>query len=109
MFTLNGTAQILGQSDITHVSSHTAYPGETGANEQSGGTPVYSRPSFSFSVTRRTLTQTGTSDLDVPAGPDHAWFAFWNAVSAGNCRAIVPAGGQAMEYSVDLATDIFTT
>jgi hypothetical protein len=110
MFTVNGTNQLLDATDISHVSSHTAYPGESGANEQSGGTPAYARAAVAFgAASGRTLTQSGTADLDIPAAADHAWFAFWDAATSGNCRAIVPAGGQAMEYSVDLSTDVFTT
>jgi len=110
MFTVNGSNQLIGLHDITHVSSHTAYPGEAGANEQSGGTPTYARPAVAFGAAAgRTITQTGTADIDVPAGADHAWFGFWDASIGGNCRAISPAGGQAKEYCVDLATDTFET
>ena len=110
MFTANGVNQILDATDISHVSSHTAYPGETGANEQSGGTPAYARVAITFgAAASRVLTQSGTDDIDVPNGADHAWFGFWDAATSGNCRAILPAGGQALEYSVNLTTDTITT
>lgn len=110
MFTENGQNQMLGETDITHVSSHTDYPGEVGLNEQTGGSPAYARAAVTFGApSGRTLTQSGSADLDVEDYADHAWFGFWNAASGGNCRAILPAGGVAMEYCVDIATDTFTT
>lgn len=110
MFTANGSNQQLDANDITHVSGHTAYPGESGANEITGGSPAYARAAVAFgAASSRTLTQSGTADIDVPDGEDLAWFAFRDASSGGNCRAIMPAGGQAKEYCLDLTTDTFST
>lgn len=110
MFTLNGQNQLLDATDITHVSSHTDYPGETGANEQIGGTPTYARAAITFgAASGRTLTIAGTPTVDVPDYDDHAWWGFWDSASGGNCRAIMPNDGTALEYCVDLATDTFET
>jgi hypothetical protein len=110
MFTTNGQNQLLDATDITHLSSHTDYPGESGANEQSGGDPASARVAVTFGAAAgRTLTVAGTPSVDVPDYEDHAWWAFWDAASAGNCRAILPNDGTAFEYCLDLATDIFAT
>lgn len=109
MFTVNGSNQLLDATDITHASAHTAYPGESGANEVSGGSPAYARVAITFgSAASRVLTQSGSDDLDIPDGSDVAWFGFWDASTSGNCRAILPAGGSAKEYCVDPATDTIT-
>ena len=47
--------------------------------------------------------------MNVPDYEDFAWFGFWDALTGGNCRAILPAGGTEMEYCLDLSTDTFTT
>jgi hypothetical protein len=109
MFTENGQNQLLGATDITHVGTSTAYPGESGANEQTGGSPAYARTAMTFgAASGRTLTVAGTPALNIADGEDHAWWTFWDADSAGNCRAILPNGGTAKEYCVDPTTDIIT-
>lgn len=110
MFTENGQNQLLAATDIAYLSSHYDYPGESGAAEQSGGDPVYARVAVSFgAASGRTLTVTGTPSVNVPDYDDHAWWGFWDTSTGGNCRAILPNDGTALEYCVDLAADTIET
>lgn len=69
-------------ADVTHVSLHSATPGETGANELSGGTPLYTRlvPAF-------TAPSAGESDLagpltfDCPTGSSAAFYGLWKGAT----------------------------
>jgi hypothetical protein len=68
------------------ISLHTADPGDTGANEVTGGAGPYARQQAAFSV-----SASGTTDNDanidfagMPAVTVVAW-GVWDAVSAGNC------------------------
>lgn len=67
-----------------YISLHTADPGETGANEASGGS--YARQQAPFGAAASgTLSNTGNIDFaSMPAATIVAW-AVWDAVSAGNC------------------------
>lgn len=110
MFTANGQNQMLDATDIAYLSSHYDYPGETGAAEQSGGYPVYARVSVTFgAASGRTLTVAGTPSINVPDYDDHAWWAFWDAPSGGNCRAILPNDGTALKYCLNVTTDTLET
>jgi hypothetical protein len=62
----------------THLSLHSANPGNTGANELTGGTPAYARkvPVWAAPVNgRRNLT--AAQQFDVPAGSSVAYVGFW--------------------------------
>lgn len=69
---LNGQA-------ITHVSAHTDYPGITGTNEVTGGTPAYARKAITVNSSSggTRLLASGVA-FDVPACTVK-WLGFWNS------------------------------
>jgi hypothetical protein len=66
------------------LSLHTASPGDTGANEVTGGTPAYSREAATW-----TAASGGSAPLsndpvfDVPAGTTVTHVGMWSAATAG--------------------------
>jgi len=67
-----------------YISLHTADPGETGANEATGGS--YARQQTAFGAAASgTLSNSGNIDFaSMPAATIVGW-GVWDAVSAGNC------------------------
>jgi hypothetical protein len=67
-----------------YVSLHTADPGETGANELTGG--GYSRKAVTFNAPSGG-SMTNSADIDFPNMPAATitHVALWDAASAGNC------------------------
>lgn len=69
-------------ADITDVSLHESAPGETGANELAGGTPLYGRATPAF-----TAPSAGESDLadpltfNCPAGSTAAFYGLWKGAT----------------------------
>jgi hypothetical protein len=52
--------------DVTHVSFHTGFPGSTGANEVTGGSPAYVRPAVTLTPASggsRSLSASVTADV----------------------------------------------
>lgn len=92
----NAKIQALDALGISHLGLHTAYPGNTGANEVSGGSPAYARRPATFSAAAGSPPVRGLSaavtGFDVPAGTVVKWVAAWSALTAGSCRASAPAG-----------------
>lgn len=80
-----------------YVSLHDADPGETGANEITGGS--YARQSAAFSQVSND-TWDNDADIDFTDMPSTTvnYVALWDAVSAGNCLWTGPAS--AMNDSV---------
>lgn len=106
MLTTSGKNQLLDSTDVTHAGLHSGFPGDSGSNELSGGTPAYARKSITFgSASAGSKATTGTAVFDVAAGSTVRWIGFWSAVTAGNCRACAPNGGSPKEFSVDLTNN----
>jgi hypothetical protein len=75
---------------ITHASLHTSFPGATGANEVTGGSPAYARETVvinSGSGGQRLLNS--AIEWDIPACTVR-WIGFWNDSSFLFCA---PNGG----------------
>jgi hypothetical protein len=108
----NPTARnnMLGAIGVTHASVHSGFPGTTGANEISGGAPAYARRVVTFAAADAgSRAQTGTAVFDIPAGATARYFAFWDALTGGNCLGYHPIGGAgfaAREFVVDAAADL---
>lgn len=68
---------------ITHVSAHTASPGDTGTNEVSGG--GYARVAIAFSAPAAGTMDDSTNGatITIPAGTTVTHIGFWSASSAG--------------------------
>lgn len=64
----------------TSMSLHTADPGNTGANEVSGGSPAYARKTIAWNAAsgaNKTRTAT-TITFDVPSGATISHFGIWS-------------------------------
>lgn len=102
-----GRNAALGGVGVTHASLHSGFPGNSGANEISGGSPAYARKAVTFAAASGgSRAQTGTAVFDVPAAATVQFVGFWDALTAGNFLGYHPLGGQtAREFITDLAAD----
>lgn len=84
--TTTGKNNCLAALGATHVSLHDGDPGDTGANEISGGT--YARKAISFNAPAAGNLDSSTQPtFDVPAGKTITHIGFWDALTLGNCVA----------------------
>jgi hypothetical protein len=74
---------------VTHVSLHTASPGDSGANEISGGSPAYARKAITFANASGGVLDDSTNGVtfDVPASTTVTHVGFWSASTAGTFLA----------------------
>lgn len=92
---------------IDALSLHSGFPGLTGANEISGGIPAYARVAPTFlSSSGGVRTLSGSVSFDVGAGTTVRWAGSW---AAGVYQGCAPNGGTPREFTVDPATDVFTS
>ena len=85
-FTTAGKNIMLDASTITHVSAHDGAPGDTGANEISGGS--YARQSITFSsAASGAIDSSNQPVIPIPSGTTVAHLGFWTASSGGTCVA----------------------
>ena len=66
-----------------NISLHSGAPGETGANELSGGTPAYARKAVTFNAAasgQKTIQETNTT-FDIPAGATVSYLGIWNGTT----------------------------
>ncbi len=105
--TTTGRNNMLGAIGITYASLHSGLPGNTGANEISGGSPAYARKAVTFAAAAAgARAQTGSAAFDVPASTTVRFVAFWDALTGGNCLSYHPVGNQAArEFITDIAAD----
>lgn len=91
------------------ASLHSAYPGDSGANEIAGGSPAYARKAKTWNAAAAaSMDDSNAPTFDVPAATTVGWIGFWSAVTAGTFYGYGPAGGTPLRYTVDLPTDVFT-
>jgi hypothetical protein len=105
-FTTAGRDALLGGLSVSHVSLHSGYPDNSGANEISGGS--YARQALTFGASSSGVrTQTaGNVDVPVPAATTLQHIGFWTALTGGSCLAHQPIGGfTAAEFQVDTTAD----
>lgn len=83
-------ANMLNGQAFTLASLHTAFPGTTGANEVSGGSPAYAQKSITINAASggQRLLNAGVT-FDVPATTVR-WVGFWNSGVFVGCA---PNGG----------------
>jgi hypothetical protein len=93
------------------IAAHTDWPGRLGANnEVSGGSPAYARKAHTWnSAATAALDDSNAPVIDIPTTTTVKWLSIWTAATAGECGAVIPAGGSAKRYTVVLATDVFTS
>lgn len=69
---------------LAYASLHTADPGDTGANEVTGGTPAYARKAVTMgAASAGAIAATNQPVFDVPGGTTVTHVGFWSAVSGG--------------------------
>lgn len=92
---------------ISHVGLHSAYPGTTGTNEISGGSPAYGRQSITWNAAASgNADDSNTPTFDVPAGTTVRWIGYWSASTAGTYRGGSPAGaGAVMPFYASASAD----
>jgi hypothetical protein len=101
-FTTTGKNTALDALTLTTASLHTAFPGQTGTNEVTGGAPAYARKAITVNAASggsRALNAGVT--FDVPACTVR-WVGFWNGATF---NAYAPNGGTPKEFIVDTAAD----
>lgn len=94
---------MLNALTIDTASLHTAFPGLTGANEVSGGSPAYARKAVSFAAAAggsRALSAAVT--FDVPATTVR-WFGFW---SSGTYVGYAANGGTQLLFQIDVTNNL---
>jgi hypothetical protein len=94
---------MLNALTIDAASLHTAFPGLTGANEVTGGTPAYARKAVTFGAAAggsRSLSAAVT--FDVPATTAR-WFGFW---SSGTFVGYAANGGTQLLFQVDVTNNL---
>lgn len=106
MLTTSGKNTALDALGITHLGAHTAFPGDAGSNEVTGGSPAYARKAATFGAAASgTKATTDAQTFDIPGSTTVAWLSGWTASTAGSCRAVAPLGGSPKKFQVDLANN----
>jgi hypothetical protein len=103
MFTVACKNLMLDACGVSYLSLHDGYPGTTGLNELSGGSPAYARQSVALAAAAAgAKASSNQPTFDVPASKTVRWIGFWSAVSGGTFLGAVPNGGTEKEFSVDV-------
>lgn len=88
------------------ASLHDGYPGTTGANEISGGTPAYARKAMTWNAAAAgNLDSNATPVLDVAAGTEVRFVGFWTLATAGVFHGFMVVGGDPKEMIAAAAAD----
>jgi hypothetical protein len=102
MFTTNAKNTMLDALTFGQCSLHTAFPGQTGASEVSGGAPAYARRAITVgAASGEVRTLTAAVNFDVPATTVR-WFGFWNGATFLGCT---PNDGNPKEFVAVVSTD----
>jgi len=89
---------------ITDMSLHSGFPGLTGANEISGGTPAYARKTVTYAAASGgTRTTSASINFDVGAGHTIRWVGNWNSATF---IGYSPNGGTPKEFVATPSTDL---
>lgn len=98
-----------GTNEATYASLHTAYSA-TGANEVTGGSPVYARQAVTWSAAAGgSMNLASTYTFNVPASTTIEYIGFWTASSGGTFLGMFPnaAGTGAYEFTVPSSSSTF--
>lgn len=79
-------------TEAVFVSLHDGDPGDTGANEISGGSPAYARKAIAWaSANGGSMAKTATNPVfDVPAGKTVKYVGHWSLVTGGVWSGAAP-------------------
>ena len=92
---------MLDGQTFTLASLHTAFPGSTGTNEVTGGTPAYAQQAITINAAsggQRALN--ASVDFDVPACTVK-WIGYWNTTTFVGCA---PNGGATPKNFMSVAS-----
>ena len=104
MFTTSAKNNMLDALQLTLSSLHTAFPGQTGLNEVTGGSPAYARKTITVAAASGEQRLTSASvTFDVPATTVR-WVGFWNTAGT-QFQGYSPNGGSPKEFVVDPTAD----
>ncbi len=94
-------AAMLDGLTINKASLHTGFPGNTGVNEVTGGTPAYAQKAIVMNATSggQRLLNAGVT-FDVPACTVK-WVGYWNS---GTFLACAPNGGSTPKNFISIAS-----
>lgn len=89
------------------LSVHTAYPGDNGANEVTGGSPAYARKAHTWNAAASgSLDDSNAPVFDIPASTECRFWGLWSAASSGTYYGCAPLGGQAPKrFTIDATAD----
>lgn len=93
----------------TYASLHTADPGETGANELTGGTPPYARLPLTWSPSSGGSKGAAMVTFNVPAGVTVTHFGLWTAATGGTWRGGEQIPGPGEVYGSQGTLDLSIT
>ena len=80
---------------ITHVSAHTASPGDNGANEVAGGSYARQAIAFNAAASGSMDDSTNGAAIPIPAGTTVTHIGFWSASSGGTFLGYVDVSDEA--------------
>lgn len=92
----------------THLSIHTAYPGDTGTSETSGGSPAYARKPVTWAAISGTPPQFDLSaavQFDIAAGVVAKWVGGFTALTVGTFKGCAPLGSTLRGVATLQSTD----
>lgn len=93
------------------VSLHTAYPGDSGTSEVTGGSPAYARKAHTWNAAASgNLDNSNAPVFDIPAGTTVGWFGMWSDASAGTFYGSGTLGSTAdpVPFTAEADTDVIT-
>lgn len=94
---------MLNALTIDTASLHTAFPGLTGANEVTGGSPAYARQAVTFGAAAGgTRALSAAVTFNVPATTVR-WFGFW---VSGTYVGYAPNGGTQLLFQIDVTNNM---
>lgn len=97
-------------TQATFVALHSSYPGDTGLNELSGGSPAYARKAKTWNAAAAaSMSDSNFPTFDIPAGSTVGYISTWTALSGGTFLEYAPAGGTPLRYTADASTDKITS
>jgi hypothetical protein len=107
-YTNSGKSDCLGalRTATTHLSAHTAFPGDSGASEVTGGT--YARLPITWAAVAGTPPSFDLSaalDLAIPAGVTVKWIGGFTALTAGTFKTFAPCGSTLRGVATIQASD----
>lgn len=104
-YTTVGKNTMLNALTPSHVSVHTSFPGDSGANEVSGG--AFARQAITFGAASSGARDSQTQPIfDIPPLTEFMFWSAWTAASGGQCLGYGAVGGQEIPYSVDPALNL---